>query len=154
MENGVNGLHRVQKLEYDGVSAWLCDDCERPKVSLCKFPRGSSGAEVLSFDESLVTNFKVQCQSSSSVRGSFVLQLHSSHLLMEELVEGVKVDGVFSSSFGGKVSFWVDRDVGVIALVGEEGRDASGCIRSIVVRELRKWQEFGPVVLLVVAINV
>ena len=68
-------------------------------------------------------------------------------------MEGVKIDGVFSSSFGGKVSFWVDGDVGVVALVGEEGRDASGCIRSIVVRELRKGQEFGPIILLVVAIN-
>ena len=69
-------------------------------------------------------------------------------------MEGVKINGVFSSSFRGKVSFWVDGDVGVVALVGEEGRDASGCVRSIVVRELHKGQEFGPVVLLVVAIDV
>ena len=115
------------------MSAWLCDDCEKPKVSLCKFPRGPSGAEVLSFDESLVTDFEVQCQSSSSVYRSLILQLCSSHLFMEELVERVKVDKVFSSSFRGKVSFWVDGDVGVVALVGKEGRDASGSIRSIVV---------------------
>ena len=48
-------------------------------------------------------------------------------------MEGVKIDRVFSSSFRGKVLFWVDRDVGVIALVGEEGRDASGSIQSIIV---------------------
>ena len=47
-------------------------------------------------------------------------------------MEGVKINGVFSSSFRGKVLFWVDGDVGVVALVGKE-RDASGCIRSIVV---------------------
>ena len=87
------------------MSAWLCDDCERPKVSLCEFPRGPSGAEVLGFDESLVTDFEVWCQSSSSVHGSLISQLCSSHLLMEELVEGVKIDGVFLSSFRGKVSF-------------------------------------------------
>ena len=69
----------------------------------------------------------------SNVCGSFVLQLCSSHLLMEELVEGVKIDGVFSSLFGGKVLFWVDGDVGVVALVGEEGRDASSSVQSIVV---------------------
>ena len=68
-------------------------------------------------------------------------------------MEGVKIDGVFLSLFGGKVLFWVDRDVRVVALVGEEGRDVSDCIQSIVVRELRKGQEFGPVVLLVVAID-
>ena len=135
------------------MSAWLCDDGERPKVSLCEFPQGPSGVEVLGFDESLITDFEVQCQSSSSVCRSLVSQLHSSHLLTEELVEGVKIDRVFLNSFEGKVSFWVDGDVGVVALVGKEGRDASGSIWSIVVRELCKWQEFGPVVLLVVAID-
>ena len=109
---------------------------------------------VLGFDKSLVTDFEVQCQSSSSIHWSLVLQLCSSHLLTEELVEGVKINGVFSSSFRGKVLFWVDRDVGVVALVGEEGRDASGSVQSIVVQELCKGQEFRPVVLLVVAIDV
>ena len=52
---------------------------------------------------------------------------------MKELVEGVKINRVFSSLFEGKVSFWVDRDIGVVALVDEEGRDTSGCIWSIVV---------------------
>ena len=93
---------------------------------------------VLGFDESLVTDFEVWCQSSSSVCGSLISQLHSSYLLMEELVEGVKIDGVFLSSFRGKVSFWVDGDIGVVALVGKEGRDASGSVWSIVVQELRK----------------
>ena len=133
MENGVNGLHEVWKSECDGVSAWLCNDGERPKVSLCEFPQGPSGTEVLSFDKSLVTNFEVQCWSSSSIHRSLVLQLCSCHLLMEELVEGVKINRVFLSLFGGKVLFWVGGDVGVVALVGEEGRDTSGYIQSIVV---------------------
>ena len=68
-------------------------------------------------------------------------------------MEGIKIDRVFLSLFGGKVSFWVDGDVRVVALVGEEGRDASGSVQSIVVQELCKGQEFGPVVLLVVAID-
>ena len=153
MEDGVNRLHRVQKPECDGVSAWLCDDCKRLKVSLCEFPWGPSGAEVLSFDKSLVTDFEVQCQSSSSICGFLISQLCSSHLLTEELVEGVKIDGVFLSLFRGKVSFWVDGDVGVVVLVDEEERDTSSCIWSIVVWELCKGQEFGPVILLVVAIN-
>ena len=110
-----------------------CADGERPKVSLYEFPQGPSGIEVLSFDKSLVTDCEVQCQSSSSVCGSLVLQLCSSHLLMEELVEGVKINRVFLSSFRGKVLFWVDRDVGVVAFVGEEGRDTGGSIWSIVV---------------------
>ena len=91
--------------------------------------------EVLSFDESLVTDFEVWCWSSSSVHRSLISQLRSSHPLTKELVEGVKIYGVFLSLFRGKVSFWVDGDVGVVALVDEEGRDAStcSCIQSIVV---------------------
>ena len=61
--------------------------------------------KVLGFDECLVTDFEVQCQSLSSIHRSLVLQLHSSPLLMGELVEGVEIDGVFSSSFRGKVLF-------------------------------------------------
>ena len=68
-------------------------------------------------------------------------------------MEGVEIDGVFLSSFRGKVLFWVDGDVGVVALVDKEGRDASSCIWSIVVQELCKGQEVRPVILLVVAIN-
>ena len=69
-------------------------------------------------------------------------------------MEGVKINRVFLSSFGVQVSFWVDGDVGVVALVGKELGDASSCIQSIVIYELCKGQEFGPVILLVVAINV
>ena len=105
MEDRVNGLYRVQKSECDRVSAQLCNDGERPKVSLCEFPRGPSGVEILGFDESLVIDFEVWCWSSSSICGSLVSQLCSSHLLTEELAEGVKIDGVFLSSFRGKVSF-------------------------------------------------
>ena len=115
------------------MSAWLCNDCERPKVSLCEFPQGPSGAEILCFDKGLVTDFEVQCWSSSSVHRSLVSQLYSSHLLMEELIEGIKIDRVFLSLFRSKVSFWMDRDVGVVVLVGKEGRDASGSVQSIVV---------------------
>ena len=68
----MNRLHRVWKSEYDGVSAWLCDDCERPKVSLYEFPQGPSGVEVPSFDKSLVTDFEVQYWSSSGIHGSLI----------------------------------------------------------------------------------
>ena len=129
----MNGLHGVWKSECDGISTWLCNDGERPKVSLYEFPQGPSGAEVLSFDECLVTDFEVWCQSLSSICRSLVSQLHSSHLLMEELVERVKINGVFLSLFRGKVLFWMDKDVGVVTLVGKEGRDASSCIQSIIV---------------------
>ena len=42
------------------------------------------------------------------------------HLLMEELVEGVKVNGVLSCSSGGKISFWIDCNVWVVIFIGKE----------------------------------
>ena len=41
----------------------------------------------------------------------------------------------------------------MIALVGKEGRNTSGSVRGIVVRELRQGKELGPVVLLVVQVD-
>src|SRR6266581_7375278 len=46
----------------------------------------------------------------------------------------------------------MDGEVGIVAFVGEEGGDTHGSIRSIIVCELRKRQELGPIVLLIVGI--
>ena len=43
---------------------------------------------------------------------SLIAFLGMGHLLMEELMEGVEVNGVLSSSSRGKVSFWIDCDIG------------------------------------------
>ena len=67
-------------------------------------------------------------------------------------MEGVKVNGILTL-FRGKVSFWMYRDVWMVALIGKEWRDTCGSIQSIVVQELCKWQELRPVVLLIVTIN-
>ena len=41
----------------------------------------------------------------------------------------------------------------MITLVGKEGCDAGSGTWSIVISELSKWKEFGPIVLLVVAVD-
>jgi hypothetical protein len=51
-----------------------------------------------------------------------------------------------------EISLWMDGEVGVIALVGEEWGNACGCIRSVVACELCEGQEFRPVVLLIVGV--
>ena len=48
----------------------------------------------------------------------------------------------------------MNSDDGMITFVGEKLRDSSGSCRSIVVSELTKGEEAGPVVLLVVAEDV
>ena len=49
--------------------------------------------------------------------------------------------------------FGVNGDVGMVALVGEEWRDTRSIAWGVVVGKLRERQEFGPVVLLIVAVN-
>ena len=51
-------------------------------------------------------------------------------------MEGVKVNGILSSLFRGKVSFRMYRDVWMVAFIGKEGGDTGGSVWSIVVREL------------------
>src|SRR6266705_4967232 len=51
-----------------------------------------------------------------------------------------------------QVSLRMDGEVGVVAFVGKEGRDARGSIRSIIVCKLCKRQELRPIVLLVVRV--
>ena len=54
---------------------------------------------------------------------------------------------------GGEVAIGVDGEVGVIALIGEEGGYARGSTRRVVVGEFRERKEFRPIVLLVVAVD-
>jgi len=65
----------------------------------------------------------------------------------------LEVGGVFLSTGGTEAQVGVDCDVGVVAFVGGEGGDTSGCARGVVKSELHKWEEFGPIVLLVVTVD-
>jgi len=55
-------------------------------------------------------------------------------------------------SEGSNIMFRVNEDIQMISLISKERRDTSSGTRSIVVRELCKWQELRPVILLVVTI--
>jgi len=68
-------------------------------------------------------------------------------------MEFLEVGGVFLSAGGTEAQVGVDCNVGVVAFIGEEGTDTSGCARGVVKRKLCKWKEFGPVVLLVVTVD-
>jgi len=68
-------------------------------------------------------------------------------------MEFLEVGGIFLSMGRTEAQVRVDCDVGVVAFVGEEGGDTSGCARGVVKCELRKWKEFGPIVLLVVTVD-
>jgi len=65
----------------------------------------------------------------------------------------IKIYKILPCSSGGQVPFRVDGNVWVITLVGEEWGDSSRSVWSIVVHKLCKGQEFRPVILLVVTID-
>jgi len=68
-------------------------------------------------------------------------------------MEFLEVGGIFLSVGGTEAQVGVDCDVGVIAFVGEEGGDTSSCARGFIKSKLREWEEFGPIVLLVIAVD-
>jgi len=68
-------------------------------------------------------------------------------------MEFLEVGGIFLSTGRTEAQVGVDCYVRVVAFVGEEGRDTSGCARGVVKSELCEWEEFGPIVLLVVTVD-
>ena len=67
--------------------------------------------------------------------------LSKTHLILEELVEGGKVNGVLLGVYGCQVLLGMDGEVRVVSLVGEERRDPCGSIWSVVVRKLSQGQK-------------
>src|SRR6266571_8428593 len=72
---------------------------------------------------------------------------------MEELVEGVEIDGVLLGTYGSQILLRMDGNVRVVALVSEERGHTSSCVQGVIVCELCERQELRPIVLLVIAVN-
>src|SRR6266571_3037642 len=108
--------------------------------------------EVLGLNKDRAADLESGCGEPLGIRRALVTFLHVVHLFAEELVEGVEIDGILLCMYRSQVSLHMDGEVGVVAFVGEERRNACGGIRSIIVCELHKWQELGPIVLLIVGI--
>jgi hypothetical protein len=62
------------------------------------------------------------------------------HFFPEELVQFIKVNGIFPGMTKGEVMLWMDGDVWMISLIGKERIYSSGSIGSIVVCEFCQWQ--------------
>lgn len=56
MKNGVNGTHRVRKTESKGKGTRLSNNRERTMVFFGELRGRTSGAEVLGFNEDLLSN--------------------------------------------------------------------------------------------------
>jgi hypothetical protein len=106
----------------------------------------------LGFDVHLLSNLEVRGRKTISVGGFLVSGLCVVDVGLEVVVEFAEVDSELSSMIRGDVALRMHGEIGVVAFVGEERRNAGGVAQSIILGKLSKQEKGGPVVLLVVAI--
>jgi len=99
------------------------------------------------------TNRELRSWISPSISQDLVSRLSEFDLLFQLDMQLVKVNSEVMSLRGSEVSFRVDSDVRMVSFVREERRDTCGSVWGIVVGEFGERQQLGPIVLLVVAID-
>ena len=149
----MDGAHGCGESEGIGLGSDLGDDFVWTKVLLRELLGGTSDPEVLGLDIDTISDVQLRRRCTTLIGRSLVSELCFTDILLEMLVEFFKVDCEFMSASGGERVFGVNGDVGMVALVGEEWRDTRSIAWGVVVGKLRERQEFGPVVLLIVAVN-
>ena len=102
------------------MGAGLCDDVIGTKILFRELLRRMSGAEMFSFDKYLIANFEIWCWRLAFVSRDLVLFLGIGDCRSELLVKLVEVYYKVAGAGRDKVSFRVDGEVWVVALIGEE----------------------------------
>ena len=128
------------------------DDLVWPKVLFREFSGRSCGAEVLRLHVRFLTNLKIGRRNPAVIRAFLVMLLRVLYVRLEIFVEISQVDSEFASTGGSHVVLWVNREVRVVAFVGEEWGSSGRFAGRVVVSEFGDRKEGGPVILLVVAI--
>ena len=149
----MDGAHGCGESEGIGLGSDLGDDFVWTKVLLRELLGWTSDSEVLGLDIDAISDVQLRRRCTTLIGRSLVSELCFTDILLEMLVEFFEVDREFMSASGGERVFGVNGDVGMVALVGEEWRDTRSIAWGGVVGKLRERQEFGPVVLLVVAVD-
>ena len=104
-------------------------------------------------DVSVFSDFEVRRRFATSVCSISLPLLSTCELFFEHLLNFKNVDSEVASENRSDLSFGEDRDVWVITLRREERRNASRVVRCVVICEFGEGKQFGPVRLLVVAVN-
>src|ERR1700730_11372260 len=153
VENRVDDSHGLRESEYKGVRAGISNDFERSEEFFGKLPGGSGHAEILRLNIDSGSDLELRCRSPAGIRRTLIATLRVGDLDTEFLVELVQVHSEFSGTDRSHFVFRVHRYIRMITLVRKEwGNPCSGA-RSIVVGEFRQGQEFGPDVLLIIAVT-
>ena len=120
MKDGVDRSEGIGESKSEGMGAGLCDDVVGTKILFRELLRRMSGAEMFGFDEYLIADFEIRCWRLAYVGRDLVSFLGIGDRRLELLVKLVEVHYKVAGTGGDKVSFRVDREVWVVALIGEE----------------------------------
>src|ERR1700731_4241537 len=153
VENRVDRSHGLGESEYKGVRAGLSDDFERSEEFFGKLSGGSGHVEILHFNIDSGSDLELRCRSPAGIHRTLIATLRIGDLDTEFLVELVQVHSEFSGTDRSHFAFWVHRYIRMITLVRKEWGNPRSGARSIVVGEFHQGQEFGPVVLLIIAVT-
>jgi len=108
---------------------------------------------VLGLDVYFVSNANSGRRETVSVRGELITILCGLNLILKHCMQFVEVDSIAASLYRGDIAFRMYGEVRIVAFVRKEGRDAGGGTGSVIIGKFREGKEFGPVVLLVIAID-
>src|ERR1700731_2459669 len=153
VENRVDRSHGLRELEYKGVRAGPSDDFERSEELFSKLSGGSGHAEILRFNIDSGSDLELRCRSPAGIHWTLIATLRIGDLGTEFLVELVQVHSEFSGMDRSYFTFQVHRYIRMITLVRKEWGNPRSGARSIVVGEFHQGEEFGPVVLLIIAVT-
>src|SRR6266481_1035105 len=102
------------------------------KEFIRKFLGGSRCAKELRLEECLGANFEFQCQVPSGISRNLIATLSFGNILFEFLMKLVEVSDKVTCMCGSEIVLGMNGNVRMIALVGKERHDSSGCTWRIV----------------------
>src|SRR6266481_4875755 len=92
--------------------------------------------EELSLDECLASYLEFWCQVPSGISRYLLTVLSFGNILLEFLVKLIEVSDKVMCMCGSKITLRMNSNVQMIALIGKEGHNSSGCTWHIVEGEL------------------
>jgi hypothetical protein len=153
MEDRMYGFHGLWELE--GTEMWtrFGNDFEGPEELFWEFLWWMGSSEEFSFDVCLTSYGELQSWKMFLVCMDLITLLCNFDINSKLLVEFVEVSSILLGMFRREIAFRVDWDVWMVTFVGEARGNSSGSVWSIVVCKFSKGQKFGPVVLLIIAVD-
>ena len=145
-------LHGAGELQAECVGGDLLGNPEGAKTAVVQFLGRPPSPNVFGKEPDPLAYLEVRRRCPEAISGPDLLVLSHGDLFPEIGVEFGKGFGKVVCIGGRDGAVQGDREGWMVAVVSEEGSDLDSGVGGVVVGELRKWQEFGPVTLTVIAV--